>query len=334
MEIIMKRMFAVTVFIAIMLFSVSIAQGQGPCVYTAQGDLNGDCVVNFADLSILAYNWLVDCNAEPQHPACTFMPESTLIVKQLSQFHAINIGLELFKMDFGVYPPSFENELAVDSGGISLGLDPYCGSNKLTEAMMGMDMLGFHPQSDFKADACVCSSSAGTIVYDAGDPQNIEDRIDRLIDFEVSNVYMMRDVYETGIQSIDTSLVLCDVFEKKRTSGKVTGMPILYYRARTLYRIQDFTDSLGTQDDVFNYYDNKNLLDLGAMLWMEEHALEHPMGADAPEGLQIFEQKILNKQILELTGYKGPYNSRSFILISAGPDGLYGTEDDIFNFEN
>jgi len=28
-----------------------------------------------------------------------------------------------------------------------------------------------------------------------------------------------------------------------------------------------------------------------------------------------------------------PYRSDSFILLSAGPDGLYGTGDDVFNFD-
>ena len=38
---------------------------------------------------------------------------------------------------------------------------------------------------------------------------------------------------------------------------------------------------------------------------------------------------ILNKQV---TTIKRPYRAGSFILVSAGKDGLYGTADDIFNF--
>jgi len=34
----------------------------------------------------------------------------------------------------------------------------------------------------------------------------------------------------------------------------------------------------------------------------------------------------------EITTASRPYRTGSFILISAGKDGLYGTDDDIFNF--
>lgn len=329
---IMKK-FAATVFIATILLSLPIAHGQIPCPYTLPGDINNDCVVNLVDISILAINWLVDCDDVPLNRNCIKVSESALILHQKSQLRSIEIGLEVFRNARYNYPPSFENAYLEDSGGNSLGLHPYSGANKLAEAMMGMDMLGFHPHSSFKADACVCSSITGTIVYNAADQKNIDDREECFLDFERSNVYMMRDVYQTGIQQIDTSLVLCDVFEKLRPSGKMTGMPILYYRADRLSLTQDFADAMGTEDDVFDYYDNKVLLDLGAMLSGEETALEHPLAAPAPAGLEIFEQMILNPQIFEMTGYKRPYNHDSFILISAGPDGLYGTEDDITNFD-
>ena len=41
-----------------------------PCQYRLAGDLNDDCKVDFADLALMAANWLVDCEAEPTDPAC------------------------------------------------------------------------------------------------------------------------------------------------------------------------------------------------------------------------------------------------------------------------
>ena len=329
----MRISYAVVFTGIIIAAALAAAQGRRSCPYIVQGDLNNDCIVNLADLSVIASNWMIDCNDTPLNPACLPKPESLLIQEQLDQLHAIEIGLELFRNNFGTYPPSYENEFSVDSSGNSLGMIPYCGSNKLAEAMLGMDMLGFHPRSEFRADGCICSSSGGNYVYDSNDPQNIDERIDLLVDFQIANAYMMSDVYNADIQSSGTSLVLCDVFEKKRPSGKVTGMPILYYRANSKYLTQDFTDQMGTEDDVYNYYDNKNLLDLGSMLWMEQNALNHPMAGGSPEGLEVFEQMIINKQILDMTGIKKPYRPNTFILISAGPDGLYGTQDDITNFQ-
>jgi hypothetical protein len=36
----------------------------------------------------------------------------------------------------------------------------------------------------------------------------------------------------------------------------------------------------------------------------------------------------------KVTAKSTPYNPNSYILISAGPDGTYGTKDDIRNFGN
>jgi prepilin-type N-terminal cleavage/methylation domain-containing protein len=41
---------------------------------------------------------------------------------------------------------------------------------------------------------------------------------------------------------------------------------------------------------------------------------------------------ILDKRVKDLTNTDKPYNADSFILISAGPDKIYGTDDDITNF--
>ena len=129
------------------------------------------------------------------------------------------------------------------------------------------------------------------------------------------------------------SLVLCDVYSKKRShSGKKTGMPILYYRARTIYTDQDytttavFTQTDGIEDDIFFYPDNENLLSLGLP---EDRTITHPLNDGVNDYLD-FENMILNP---EVTVVNRPYRASSFILISAGKDGMYGTPDDLFNFD-
>ncbi len=64
-------------------------------------------------------------------------------VQQKAQFKAINAAVELFNNEFDGYPPS----TAVDSMN-----QPYCGSMKLCEALMGQDLLGFHTSSVFRRD--------------------------------------------------------------------------------------------------------------------------------------------------------------------------------------
>lgn len=43
---------------------------QAFCEYYLAGDLNFDCKVDLNDLAVLASNWLVDCNFDPENPAC------------------------------------------------------------------------------------------------------------------------------------------------------------------------------------------------------------------------------------------------------------------------
>ena len=40
------------------------------CQYVLTGDLNDDCRVDFSDFALMAANWLIDCNLNPQNPAC------------------------------------------------------------------------------------------------------------------------------------------------------------------------------------------------------------------------------------------------------------------------
>ena len=40
------------------------------CQYALLGDVNNDCEVDFYDFALMAANWLIDCNIEPNDPAC------------------------------------------------------------------------------------------------------------------------------------------------------------------------------------------------------------------------------------------------------------------------
>ena len=53
------------------LFLLPLSAFGVPCHYELLGDLNHDCKVNFIDFSIMAFNWLIDCNVTPQDPECT-----------------------------------------------------------------------------------------------------------------------------------------------------------------------------------------------------------------------------------------------------------------------
>jgi prepilin-type N-terminal cleavage/methylation domain-containing protein len=271
-------------------------------------------------------------------PALNLVKDFAKEVQQQSQFHSIEVGLGLYKTEFGQYPPSNDNSLATNPP------DPtvYCGANKLAEAIVGMDFLGFHPNADFRADGRndVLDKDGLLITVDIYIPgndllwqtaaENIQARKGPFVELENANAFRMDNVYDPldlGSFNMD-SLVLCDVYVSRRASAtrQKTGMPILYYRARTNFTQQDWEDTLAMVDDIYYYPDNLSLLDLGTA---ETNSIVHPL-ADGTTDEEDFENIILNRQI---TTIQRPYRAGNYILISAGKDGLYGTADDLQNFK-
>ena len=87
-------------------------------------------------------------------PALTLVRDFAKEIQQRSQFHAIDVGLELYKteLDTTVYPPSNENNLDLTHPVLGDDAGYYGGANKLAEAIVGLDSLGLHSSSRFRAD--------------------------------------------------------------------------------------------------------------------------------------------------------------------------------------
>lgn len=240
-------------------------------------------------------------------PALNMVKRFARKVTQKNQFHAIGVGLETFNAEWDGYPPSEP----LDGNG-----NPYCGAMKLCEAMLGQDMLGFHPDAAF---------FWGDPIY----PDSTNDRSARrkYIKLEQANAYRLGDLYQ-GTGAFDPAIrVLCDVYPNVThpTTGRSTGMPILYYRADLSGTRHPHSENPGSSiddpDNIYHYQDNDDLVQLG-MPW--QPGLDHPMAF-----AQVFYDKIWNDQLLP--NYR-PYNEDTYILLSAGFDGEYGTDDDVFDF--
>jgi len=237
-------------------------------------------------------------------------------VRQKAQFHSMEAAIELFNNEFDGYPPSS----ALDEDG-----NAYCGAMKLCEAMMGRDLLGFHPNSVFKADG---TDRAGNPVY-TPDPANLKARKGPFLPLESANAYRLRDIYGQGNTGpfAEDVYVLCDVFTRPLPTGVKAGMPVLYYKADTTGTLHD-PNNLPTPVDnrgqIYNYWDNEALLALGKP-WekggQSKHALADP---------EVFYR---NTRSHKIANPPRPYRASSYILISAGYDGEYGTADDVYNFD-
>ncbi|MDD5063146.1 MAG: hypothetical protein PHQ35_00090 [Phycisphaerae bacterium] len=254
-------------------------------------------------------------------------------VRQRAQFHSIGAAMELFSANsgWGGYPPSD----ALDTAATPLY---YCGAQKLCEAMMGQDLAGFHPDSQFLA-ACTDGTNKLYNNNPVGDPlypteeANLKLRKGPYLETEKVSAYRLSDLYANTGSNLDPDLfVLCDVYNRvrNRTTGKGVGMPVLYYKANKANTKHDpnaayLPTTAGDNGYIYNYLDNDDLVLLG----LPGSTTPHPMAStQTPE---VFYEMTRDSRVSLPDGW--PYRPDSYILLSAGFDGLYGTDDDIFNFD-
>jgi len=239
------------------------------------------------------------------HRCVNFMTD----VRQTAfQCVTVDSAILTFNNEFGRYPPSG----ALDDANL-----PYCGAMKLTEALVGQDLRGFHLSSRFRLDGSC--EDAGELLYTA---ETLRERRGPFLS-KPDYVHQLVDIYgrdRTG-PFAEGVYVLCDVYERKRPGGKKTGMPILYYRADVNETAHD-VNAPENPENIYDYRDNQMLIALGVS---GKPGKAHPL-ADA-------KRFYINMRSHKTTEQPRPYRADSYILISAGRDGLYGTEDDICNFE-
>jgi type II secretory pathway pseudopilin PulG len=253
-------------------------------------------------------------------PALNQVKRFATNVKQAKQINSIDVAIELFSNEFDGYP---------DSGSLDpTGLD-YCGAMKLCEAVMGQDLMGFHSNSLFRRNG---TDITGRLLYPTSNlTTDLSARKGPYLQAENANAVRLETIYGTNIgQFLPTSFVLCDVYTRQMASGQKTGMPILYYKANTanIFNDPNVVSAMSEKDNkgnVYNYYDNQRLVALGKP-WLSagtgsSHKLVDPLR---------FYQNIRSDKISTIAR---PYRADSYILISAGYDGEYGTADDVCNFE-
>jgi type II secretory pathway pseudopilin PulG len=244
-------------------------------------------------------------------PALSTIQKMAANVSQKAQFSTIGFALEAFAEEMGDYP---ESE-AVDS-------TDYQGAQRLAEAMIGLDGFGFHPGSLGDGDPTI---------YDPADPVSIAARKGPYLELDTANAVRISNLDASiygGFSGID-SFILADKFKtiKNTGTGKKTGMPILYFKANTINTLHPVAVPTGPGtlaayvDCIYSFLDNRLML-----MQNSENTMD---GTSA--GTSIFYADTLNPNF---TDPRRPYKNESYILLSAGADGLYGTKDDVYNFDN
>jgi type II secretory pathway pseudopilin PulG len=254
-------------------------------------------------------------------PALNMVKKYAWEVRQKAQFNSIDIAIELFNTEFSSYPDSSER-----------GPDGqlYCGAMKLCEAMMGQDLMGFHPDSIFRSDGTdgtkILYPDANAVTPEAY-RDNLSIRKGPYLPLESANAYRLTDIHP-NVSGFVTArhFVLCDVYRTvtHRVTGKKIGMPILYYRANTANNLHDIANP-NNSNNIYNYKDNQWLIALGIPSDPPPNGSNHRLYDPVR-----FYKNTKNDKVT--TAFR-PYRADSFILISAGFDGEYGTPDDICNFD-
>jgi len=283
-------------------------------------------------------------------PALNLVNRIAKDTKQKAQFHSITVALEIYNGEQEAYPES----AALPSGGSA----PYTvGAQRLAEALVGRDLLGYDPASTWNA----ADDEAKSDIYASEDaPKNsdyttevvpcLDRRKGPYLNPENVEAYQIEQLYSLDPGDVydgnnTPAPVLTDAYRVKTvTVGDrqvKAGSPILYYKANTsskeFYNSDDGTISdAEAQASIFNSIDNEELIDLGHLIKPSElHHFDNITGVTpayaegSKDGRQLFYDAITNPKIISMNR---PYNQNSYLLISAGFDGIYGTSDDIFNF--
>jgi prepilin-type N-terminal cleavage/methylation domain-containing protein len=273
-------------------------------------------------------------------------------LKQKTHFHSIEIALELFRDEHGDYPDSAVLTNAAATGQI-------CGAQHLVEAVLGRDLKGFDPQSTWCASAE--ESSSEKEIY-----ASLDKGSDPATEIEASKhrrkgpfmelkgeigVYTMGEIYSGNTGSVYPSQngyfapVITDVFGKKKkitlNNGNIVkcGLPVLYYKANTSSEswpslnshplpgygnVPVYANIPGYGNDneggyIYDFFDNFPIIYLEA----EKENFDF-------DGYKTnFYEMLTNYNLIN----PAPHNPKTYILISAGWDGIYGTKDDVTNFD-
>ena len=293
---------------------------------------------------------------------------------QRAQFHSIDIGLETYSGETEQYPDStirpwdsINNEpgnapFTVGAhhlaeallGRDMLGFDPWSTWDSELDDTQGQWKQIYASKDPPKSSTV--EQIAASLDRRKGpylSPDSVES-------YQIAQLYTdpapgVGDLYPGNLNQngvLDTTHspapVLTDSYRVKSVSlpgGRQVkaGSPILYYRANINSR-QFRTAALPTPPggtiidseaiaSIYNSLDNEELLRLGTI--MNQGKYHHFDQDNYTEGTltgrDIFYEAIRNPTI---TTQVRPFNQTSYILMSAGFDGIFGTPDDIYNFRN
>jgi type II secretory pathway pseudopilin PulG len=290
------------------------------------------------------------------------------VVTQQGQFHEISKGLELYRND---HQESYPDSGATDSNGTGYcGAMKLCEALLGQDGMGNSSVSNFQASqpSTYLFDLCYITDPTAYTGSTANQilAASLRDRT-KYVESDSVKPYRLQDIYNWSIAgsafvpfyapttgsgqfivndgsattpSTSPNAVIGDVFQKavinsahcSARTGQKVGMPVLYYKADSSKIAHDALNcpSSTANTNIYNFDDNYAITKLGCP-WEGTLTTQHPMSLPCPAnpGPRLFYQAITNANV---TSTPRPHNEDGYILLSAGFDGLYGTQDDVYNF--
>lgn len=287
-------------------------------------------------------------------PALNEVKKLARDIQQQAQFHSISVALDIFANEMDNYPESSV-----------MANDEITGAHTLAEALVGRDLQGFDPMSNYDpddGDYAIANDDNSEYATGTSEEVSLNRRIGPYLNMDKGGAFDLYRVYDGapdycagGLEAYyDSSAsadyegdrpapVITDVYRHVKrqiptsSGNKVSvkiGAPVLYFKANKASKLfysgsnAKFSDS-GTpnfRDYVYNFEDNRAIMD---MVPLTDETRTPPYSWADGDCLTDFYDAIANPQVITIDR---PYNQDSYILLSAGDDGVYGTSDDIWNF--
>jgi prepilin-type N-terminal cleavage/methylation domain-containing protein len=284
-------------------------------------------------------------------------------VKTRAALKSIGEGAELYRNEnesdqnarlTNGYPPSALGEDAAVAGNQEIG-----GAQWIVRYLMGKDLAGYAPRRNVPAALLNPGDPAEEVTWyeynTDGTPK--VDRLGRYIEGEAAKIVPTRDL--PAAPGTMSSHPWANMEEQVFTD--VFGNPILYYLANPAQANKtrpNLASYNGSVPGVYTMADNGYFTGACAQgvctkpPWDFGSGTSHPLGEfgfqkDQPidpntvlSNAKCFPFYILNRPMYDAStnGTAGqprvavPWRKESFLLISAGKDGIFGTPDDIANF--
>jgi prepilin-type N-terminal cleavage/methylation domain-containing protein len=284
-------------------------------------------------------------------------------LKVSAQIDAIGKGLEMFRNDFDQYPDSRYGEDGIDWEGNLTGTvdtDYLSGAHWLARAMAGHDFQGVDAKGLVlqRKHTLTVQPKVADLRLDTTPPGRFSERKGTYLDAPVFAKDNDATKFPNPMPNPTGRPVIIDGY----------GFPVLYYRANPRAR---YAFSLtgtganapnGSADDapgVYNLSDNAmitggrarandgtsaqtstgwDFTGTGLLHGISEFGTLNVQNIDTETVPNTHKGKTFtnffhNESAHEAAGTVRPYNPETFILLSAGADGIFGTEDDVSNFK-